>query len=116
MTDTQAGSRRAAPDRVRKLLKRYQILSYLTCVGLMVLVFVGVPLNWFFDQGIVSAIVGPVHGLIYIVYLACVFDLANRCKWQPVRTLLVMGAGLIPFATLYAERVVVRHVNAETLA
>lgn len=124
MTDTPAAPstsasaqrvQRTSPDRIRKLLRRYQIFSYLTCVGLIVLVFVGLPLNRFFDIGIVSAVVGPVHGLIYIIYLACTFDLAVKCGWRPVRTLLVMGAGLIPFATLVGERMIIRRVSDETL-
>jgi len=83
---------------------RFRIAAYVVGVLLMVLVFVAMPLKYFADQPTMVAIVGPLHGFLYVVYLAIAFDLAVRSKWSFGRTLLVLLAGTIPVMTFVAER------------
>jgi integral membrane protein len=89
---------------VRGALLRYRVLAYVVGVWLVVLVLVAVPLKYLADQPALVAVVGPVHGFLYMVYLVTAVDLALRARWSPVRTVLVMLAGTIPFLTFYAER------------
>jgi integral membrane protein len=83
---------------------RFRIAAYVVGVLLMVLVFIAMPLKYFADQPTMVAIVGPLHGFLYVVYLAIAFDLAVRSKWSFGRTLLVLLAGTIPVMTFVAER------------
>lgn len=85
-------------------LTRYRVMAYVVGVWLIVLVLVAVPLKYFFDRPGLVAFVGPVHGFLYMVYLVTAVDLAFRAKWTPVRTVLVMLAGTVPFLSFYAER------------
>jgi len=96
--------RRATARPVGAALVRFRVVAYVVGVGLLVLVFVGVPLNHLAHQPTVVAVVGPVHGFLYIVYLLTAVDLAFRCRWPLLRTLLVMLAGTIPFLSFVAER------------
>ncbi|HEY2949328.1 MAG TPA: DUF3817 domain-containing protein [Micromonosporaceae bacterium] len=96
-------------------LIRYRIIAYIVGVVLVVLVVVGVPLKYAFDNPTVVAIVGPLHGFLFIVYLVAVFDLGRRARWPLGRMALVMLAGTIPFLTFYAERVVTRWVHARAM-
>jgi integral membrane protein len=103
---------RQAPARpIDAALLRFRIVAYVVGVGLLVLVFVGVPLNHLADQDAVVATVGPVHGFLYVVYLLATVDLAFRCRWALPRTLLVMLAGTIPFLSFVAERKVTRWLH-----
>jgi integral membrane protein len=107
-----ASRERRAPSRpVAAALLRFRIIAYTVGVGLLVLVFVGVPLNHLAHQEAVVATVGPVHGFLYIVYLLASVDLAYRCRWPLRRTILVMLAGTIPFLSFVAERVVTRELR-----
>jgi integral membrane protein len=110
MTDTQTRPSRA---QLRGPLQRYQILSYLTSLGLIVLLFVAMPLKYFAHNATVIGLVGPAHGLVYMVYLLCVFDLGNKVGWPLKRTILVMLAGVIPLASIFVERAVHRRILAE---
>ena len=92
-------------------LTRYRIIAYVVGVGLLLLVFVAMPLKYLADNPAMVAIVGPLHGFLYIVYLLCALDLAVRCRWSPVRTVLVFLAGTIPFLSFVAERKVTRLVH-----
>lgn len=85
-------------------LLRYRVVAYVVGVFLIVLVFVAVPLNYLADEPTLSAIVGPVHGFLYMVYLVVGFDLAVRSKWSFGRTILILLAGTVPVMSFVAER------------
>ena len=82
----------------------YRILAYVVGVGLIILVLVGVPLKYLADSPGVVTVVGPMHGFLYMVYLLATVNLAFRARWSPVKTVLVMLAGTIPFLSFVAER------------
>lgn len=98
-------------------LTRYRIIAWIVGVCLLTLVLVGMPLEYLAHNDTVVAIVGPVHGFLFMAYLVLAFDLARRAKWELPRMLLVMAAGTIPFFSFWAERKVSRDwVPAATLA
>lgn len=85
-------------------LTRYRVVAWVVGVWLLILVFVAMPLKYVAHNPALVEIVGPVHGFLYIVYLAVTFDLAVRSRWSAVRTVLVMLAGTIPVMSFVAER------------
>jgi integral membrane protein len=87
-----------------KAYKPYRILAYVVGVVLVVLVLVAVPLKYAADVPQLVQLVGPVHGVLYIVYLLATFNLATKAKFSWRRTVLVMLAGTIPFVSFVAER------------
>jgi integral membrane protein len=89
---------------VHGALTRYRIIAWVVGVVLLVLVLVGMPLKYLGDQDAVVAIVGPIHGFLFMVYVVLTFDLARRVGWPFGRMLLVMLAGTIPFFSFWAER------------
>ena len=89
---------------MRASLLFYRVLAYVVGVGLVILVLVGVPLKYLADSAGVVAVVGPMHGFLYMVYLLATVNLAFRARWSPGKTVLVMLAGTIPFLSFVAER------------
>jgi integral membrane protein len=89
---------------VRASLLFYRTLAYVVGVGLIILVLIGVPLKYAGGNDSVVAVVGPLHGFLYMVYLVATVNLAFRARWSPVKTVLVMLAGTIPFVSFVAER------------
>jgi integral membrane protein len=99
---------------VATALQRYRVIAWVVGAGLLVLVFVAMPLKYFADRPGVVAVVGPIHGFLYVLYLLCALDLAVRNRWQLTRTVLVMLAGTVPFLSFVAERKVTAGVIAST--
>jgi integral membrane protein len=89
---------------VNGALTRFRVMAYVTGVMLLVLVFVAMPLKYFGDSETAIALVGPLHGLLYMIYVVVAFDLAVRSKWSYARTILLLVAGTIPFLSFYVER------------
>ncbi len=105
----------AAPDTraLERALLRYRVLAYVVGTALLVLVLIGVPLQFAAGHPGVVGVVGPVHGFLYIVYLAVGYDLGRRDRWPLARLLVVALAGFVPFLTFVVERRVTRRVREE---
>jgi len=102
----------AVDPGLRGALIRYRVMAYAVGVGLVVLVFVGIPLQIAGHPEVVN-VVGPIHGFLYIVYLVSTADLTRRGRWPISSLVWVILAGLIPFAAFVVERRVTRRVEAQ---
>ena len=85
------------------VLTRYRVMAYTTAVLLIVLVFVGVPLQVAGHPG-VATVVGTLHGFLYLIYLFAAFQLTRTLHVPVFRTILVLIAGTVPFGAIIAER------------
>ncbi|MDL5154718.1 DUF3817 domain-containing protein [Actinomycetospora termitidis] len=98
--------------KVVAAMRRYRVAAYVVGVGLLVLVLVAMPLKYFADQPLLVAIVGPVHGFLYMAYLALTADLGVKARWPVAKLLGVALAGTIPFVSFVAERKVTAPLRA----
>lgn len=85
-------------------LTRYRVIAWIVGVVLILLVVIGMPLKYLFDDPVVVETIGPAHGFLYMAYLVAAFDLSRRAGWPLKRMALVMLAGTVPFISFYAER------------
>jgi len=87
---------------------RYRVMAYIVGVLLIVLVFVGIPLQVFAHQDVIVNYVGTTHGILYIAYLVAAYSLTRRLRLTLGQTLIVLLAGTIPVLTFIVERWVTR--------
>jgi integral membrane protein len=92
----------ARDNRINAALGRYRVSAYVVGVGLLALV-VAVILDWGFHKPMLAEFVGPLHGFLYMIYVALGVDLALKSRWSVPGTLLVLVAGTIPFLSFVAE-------------
>ncbi len=111
ITDEENPAQAVAAKGTRGALARYRVLAYVVGVGLLALV-VAMVLKYGFDNASSMAVVGPVHGFLYAVYLVFAFDLALKTRWSVKGTLVVLVSGMIPFLSFVVERRVTRKVRA----
>jgi integral membrane protein len=92
---------------------RYRVMAYVVGIGLMILVFVGVPLQYAANLPAVVHIVGPIHGALYIVYLVAAADLARRARFGLLQLGAMVAAGFVPLVAFVVERQVVHRLARE---
>ncbi|RAY11704.1 hypothetical protein DPM19_29245 [Actinomadura craniellae] len=97
-------------------VSRYRVLANVVGVLLIVLIFIAVPVKYIGGEPIVSSIVSPVHGVLYMVYLVFAFDLYRRAGWPVSRMVSMVAAGLVPFLAFFVERRVVAEARAQQQA
>ena len=96
--------------RLRGAMQRYRLMAYITGTWLILLVFVGIPLQAFGHPG-VEKVTGTVHGFLFIVYLLASLDLAVQARFTLQRTVLTFAGGLLPFLSFIMERRVSRELG-----
>lgn len=83
---------------------RYRVMAYITGVVLIVLCFVGIPLQLAAHNDVIVNDVGTLHGILYIFYLIFAYLLTRRLRMPIGGTLLVLLAGTVPVLTFVVER------------
>jgi integral membrane protein len=89
-------------------IKRYRVMALFTGTMLLLLTFVVIPLQLWAHNKTLEKPVSIVHGYGYMVYLIVALDLCLRARYKPVRTILILLVGVVPFLAFYYERIVVR--------
>jgi integral membrane protein len=100
---------------VRGIVLRYRVMAYITGVVLIVLCFVGIPLQIAGYPALVN-VVGTVHGILYIIYLVFAAHLVWKLRLRPDKSLVVLLAGTIPILTFVVERWLTRRYINPALA
>lgn len=101
----------ALGEKVAKALRRYRIAAFAEGVALFILV-IAMVMRYAFDQRWATQVWGPIHGVIFAVYVLFSFDLGYKERWSMKGILAVLVAGVIPVVSFLAEAWVVRKVLA----
>jgi integral membrane protein len=104
------------PSGAHGALIRYRVMTYIVGSALIVLVFVGVPLQVWAHFGLVAKVEGTIHGYLYFIYLITAADLARRARWRLGRILAVVLSGFVPGLAFVVEHRVVQQMKTEWAA
>lgn len=94
-------------------------VRFLRRVGLLegasyvLLLFIAMPLKYLLDQPMAVRITGIVHGGLFILLLYALVLVIVQRRWPPQRSLLVLGAALIPLGPWFIDRMLRREMEAE---
>ena len=100
-------------DPLHGALLRYRVMTYIVGSALIILVCVGVPLQFWAHFDLVAKVEGTIHGYLYLVYLFTAADLARRAHWRIGRMLAVVLSGFVPFLAFVVEHRVVMQMKEE---
>jgi integral membrane protein len=100
---------------VNAAVLRYRVMAYVTGVVLVVLCFVGIPLQ-IAGHPQVANNVGVLHGILYIIYLVFAWILSRKLRLANGPTAIMLLAGTIPIMTFVVERWVTRRFINPALA
>jgi integral membrane protein len=101
---------------VHRAVLRYRVMAYVTGIVLIILCFVGIPLQVAAHNAAVASDVGTLHGILYIIYVIVAYLLTRRLRLAMGPTVLVLLAGTIPVLTFVVERWLSHRYIAPALA
>jgi integral membrane protein len=73
-------------------------------ISLLVLLFIAMPLKYIWDDPSWVKVVGMIHGVLFVAYVAWAIWIYLELKWSIKRLALVVLASIIPFGTFYVEK------------
>ena len=83
---------------------RYRVMAFITGVLIIIVVFIGIPLQIWGHNTIITNQVATVHGVLYLVYIVFAFILASKLHMKPKPTVVLLLAGTVPVMTFVVER------------
>ncbi|SDL64843.1 integral membrane protein [Pedobacter sp. ok626] len=84
---------------------RLRIVGFLEGISLILLIFVAVPLKYFFNYPDLVKMVGPVHGLLFCLFVFITLSVGVAHRWSFSKTTWrVLLACIVPFGTFYIDK------------
>ncbi len=85
-------------------LGRLRLIAFIEGISFLVLLFIAMPLKYFFGQPEAVRSVGTVHGALFVLYVLLVFMTKIEHRWTGGKTALLLLISMIPFGNFYADK------------
>lgn len=85
-------------------VRRYRVMAYVVGTMLLLLCVVALPLQYVWNHPAFAQYGFTIHGLVYIVYLLTVADLARKRHLTAGRIGALVSAGFVPGLAFVQER------------
>jgi len=89
----------------------FRIISLLEGLSYLLLLFISVPLKYFYGHEFLVKILGMPHGILFILYIFFSVILKNKMNWNIKQTIEIMIASIIPFGTFYIDYKYLKYSN-----
>jgi integral membrane protein len=105
------------PAKRSTLVNAYVVFAWATGVAMVLMVFIGMPLQFWASEGGVDKVVGLVHGMfLYPVYVILCIATAFVYRLSIPHMALMALAGLIPGLSPWVAGRTVKHIDAKKAA
>jgi len=91
---------------------RLRIIGMLEGISLLVLTGVAMPMKYGFHNPVVSQVMGPIHGALFLLFVFNTLSVGVEHNWKfKTTTWKVLIACIIPFGTFYIDRKLLRYIK-----
>lgn len=92
---------------------RLRIIGLLEGISFLALLLIGVPMKYFYDSPAVVKIIGPIHGILFLLYIFYVFIVASEQRWKLFQTTWkFLLASVFPFGTFYVDYTILKKIKS----
>ncbi|WP_017258306.1 DUF3817 domain-containing protein [Pedobacter arcticus] len=99
-------------ENLKSSIGQFRLICFLEGITLLVLIFIAMPMKYYFENPIVSKIFGPIHGALFLAYVAYTILFAVNYNWSLKKIFWVSIASFFPFATFYVDKKVLAKIPA----
>lgn len=93
---------------------RLRLFAFLEGISLLILVFIAVPLKYYFGNPSVSKSLGPIHGALFLLFVFNALRVGIEQQWKfKETTWKVIVACFIPFGTFYIDYKILRNIQKD---
>jgi integral membrane protein len=98
-------------------LGRLRVIGFIEGISFLALLGIAMPLKYFADMPLAVTIVGMMHGVLFILYVAAIAHAHRIVKWSRLRTFGALAAAVLPFGPfvldVWLRREQSRHPSGE---
>lgn len=85
-------------------IRIFRWVSVLEGISFLVLLFLAMPLKYFFDLPQMVRVIGMAHGLLFILYVIGAFLMYKPLNWQRQTLIIALVCSVVPFGPFYIEK------------
>lgn len=85
-------------------LRHLRLVALLEGSSFLVLLFIAMPLKYLADQPLAVRIVGSIHGLLFVIFMAALFRAGSVRRWPFRRAVHAFVSSIVPFGTFVFDR------------
>lgn len=85
------------------MLKNFRVLSFLEGISFLLILFVTMPLKYYFENPIPNKIIGMAHGVLFLLYIVFAFLVKEDLKWNLKTLTIVLLCSIVPFGTFWMD-------------
>lgn len=90
---------------LRTKVGRLRIIGFMEGISLLILIFIGVPLKYYYSDASITKMMGPIHGALFLLFIFNTLSVGVEQRWKfSTVTWKVMIACIIPFGTFYIDK------------
>ncbi len=89
---------------LKNALGRFRFIGVLEGSSLLILLFIAMPLKYWFGMANAVTIVGTLHGYIFLAYIFAVIYMMFAIKWPFRFTIGALLSAFIPFGNFILDR------------
>ena len=97
-------------------LRQLRLIALLEGTSFLALLFIAMPLKYLAGLPLAVRIVGSVHGLLFLLFLAALFRASVDRRWPARRSVLAFVSSIVPFGTFLFDRSLRSEIAAEDAA
>jgi len=93
-------------------LKSLRVIAFVEGISFLVLLFIAMPLKYWAGIPMAVRIVGMIHGVLFVAFIASLARAATSCSWGVGRCAFAFGASLIPGGTFVLDASLRKEMDA----
>ncbi|PSK91116.1 DUF3817 domain-containing protein [Taibaiella chishuiensis] len=99
---------------LRSRIGRLRLIGLLEGSSLLLLLFVAVPMKYYWNDPMATRLLGPVHGVLFLLFIFNTLSVGVEQRWVFRRTTWkVLLACIIPFGTFYIDRRILARIKPQ---
>ena len=97
-----------------RALRQFRLVALLEGSSFLILLFIAMPLKYLVGLPLAVRIMGNVHGLLFLMFIAALYRAGRQRDWPLRRSLLAFVSSIVPFGTFIFDRSLRREIAAAT--
>ena len=93
------------------MIKLFRLTALLEGVSYILLLFIAVPVKYFWYDPTYVKLLGMPHGILFIGYILLSILGKRKFGWNNIDFFVISIASLIPFGTFYIDKKYLKHPN-----
>lgn len=89
---------------MENVLQRFRTIGFIEGLSYLTLLFIAMPLKYFFAYPLAVKVVGMAHGILFIAYIILLLMAATKYKWDLKYQAILLIASLVPFGTFFTDK------------